>query len=236
LPDECPHFFVRGPESRGWVCQGDLTEEKSASMQARIDEHNRKVKEFRLNRQAAGRLIDIETCELFRMSACDDDPYDIKLAPYPQWGTNRFVRSQDSDGWIHEGDLPVEKGRAMYARIERECVAREKIIDDLFEVLRQGGGLMATRTAMNAAEKVYGVRIVKDALRDFNDPNMGAIGGLMIQRGYLTMEHVTELLRSDAARNTRSRPASRAQGVRGVLRTIGNEHGFGYLASIDVRL
>jgi hypothetical protein len=47
---------------------------------------------------------------------------------------------------------------------------------------------------MNAAEKVYGERIVKDALRNFNDPNMGAIGGLMIQRGYLTMDHVAELL------------------------------------------
>jgi hypothetical protein len=111
---------------QGWVWQGDLTEEKSASMRARIDEHNRKVEEFHANRQAAGRLIDIETCELFRMPACDDDPYGIKLVPYPQWGTNRFVGSEDSDGWIHEADLPVEKARAMYDRIWRERVAREK--------------------------------------------------------------------------------------------------------------
>jgi hypothetical protein len=88
----------------------------------------------------------------------------------------------------------------MYGRIERERVAREKIIDDLFDVLRHGGGLMAARTAMNAAQKVYGARIVKDALHDYNESNMGAIGGHMIQRGYLTMDHVTELLRSDRAR------------------------------------
>ena len=80
-------------------------------MQARIDERNRKAEEFRANRQAAGRLIDIENCKLFSMTACDADPYGIRLAPYEQWGTNLFVRSEDRDGWIHEGDLPAEKGR-----------------------------------------------------------------------------------------------------------------------------
>jgi hypothetical protein len=37
-----------------------------------------------------------------------------------QVGTNRFVRSAESRGWVHEGDLPLEKGRAMYDRIKRE--------------------------------------------------------------------------------------------------------------------
>jgi hypothetical protein len=37
-----------------------------------------------------------------------------------QIGTNRFVRSPNSRGWIYEGALPIAKGHAMYDRIERE--------------------------------------------------------------------------------------------------------------------
>jgi hypothetical protein len=47
-----PQYFVRGPDSRGWVWQGDLPDEKRVAIQARIDQHRRKVKEF--PRRASG--------------------------------------------------------------------------------------------------------------------------------------------------------------------------------------
>jgi hypothetical protein len=75
-------------------------------------------------REDAGRAIDIETCELGRWHALDVDPYGIREArgeePYEQIGTNRWVRSPASNGWIWEGNLPTEKARAMYDRIRRE--------------------------------------------------------------------------------------------------------------------
>jgi hypothetical protein len=58
---------------------------------------------------------------------------------------------------------------------------------------------MEARTAIRAAKETYGERIVRAALHHYNDP-MGAIGGHMIRRGYLTMDHVTELLNGDHAR------------------------------------
>jgi hypothetical protein len=143
LPQE--YFFVRDPESRGWIWQGDLPDYKRAIMQARIDAHRRKVKEFHANRQAAGRLIDIETCELFETTGYLSDPYDINLAHYPVVGSMCYVRSEGSDGWIWDGDLPKKVWPAMRRRIERECLARKNIIDDLFDVLPQGGGLIAAR-------------------------------------------------------------------------------------------
>jgi hypothetical protein len=82
-------------------------------------------------REEAGRDIDIETCELGRWFALDMDPYGIREArgeePYPQVGTNRFVRSPESRGWVWEGDLPPEKGKAMYNRIRRDRDAYDVI-------------------------------------------------------------------------------------------------------------
>ena len=78
------------------------------------------------SRKEAGRVIDIQTCELGRWKAYDCDPYGARPdlpEEMQQVGTNRFVRSPTSNGWINEGDLPVEKGRAMYGRIERESRA-----------------------------------------------------------------------------------------------------------------
>lgn len=77
-------------------------------------------------RPEAGRAIDIETCELGRWPAYDADPYGLqdRRGDLPeemkQVGTNRFVRSPDSGGWVWEGDLPDEKAKAMYDRIHRE--------------------------------------------------------------------------------------------------------------------
>ena len=74
------------------------------------------------SRTEAGRVIDIETCELGRWQAYDCDPYGAKsILPdeMKQMGTNRFVRSPTSNGWINEADLPVEKIHAMHERIRR---------------------------------------------------------------------------------------------------------------------
>jgi hypothetical protein len=38
-----------------------------------------------------------------------------------QIGTNRWVRSPESRGWVNEGDLPPAKAGAMYDRITREA-------------------------------------------------------------------------------------------------------------------
>jgi hypothetical protein len=82
------------------------------------------------SRKVAGRAIDIETCELGYWKADDCDPYHVRalIEPDYEWqqiGTNRFVRSPESRGWVWEGDLPTEKARAMYARIQREWEAHE---------------------------------------------------------------------------------------------------------------
>ena len=88
------------------------------------------LRQWLASREEAGRLIDIETCELGRWAALDADPYGIRetLGELPedmdQIGTNRFARSPYSGGWVWEGDLPEAKGKAMYDRIHREAVPR----------------------------------------------------------------------------------------------------------------
>jgi len=78
-------------------------------------------------RQAAGAAIDIQTCELGCWYASDDgDPYGLTDDDACQVGKHRFVRSPVSNGWVHEGDLPLEKARAMYDRIETEAEARKR--------------------------------------------------------------------------------------------------------------
>jgi hypothetical protein len=79
--------------------------------------------EWVASRKEAGRKIDTETCELGWWYADDVDPYGFLMAKgelpegFVQIGRNRFVRSADSAGWISEDDLPIEKVRAMYARL-----------------------------------------------------------------------------------------------------------------------
>jgi hypothetical protein len=77
------------------------------------------------SRKEAGRIIDIETCELGKWYAYDCDVYGVRDLPpeMRQVGTNRYVRLPESNGWINEEDLPVEKFRAMYDRIHREFEA-----------------------------------------------------------------------------------------------------------------
>jgi hypothetical protein len=72
------------------------------------------LEEFRrwvATREEAGLKIDIETCELGRWYAYDCDPYGANAnlsEEMRQVGTNRFVRSPESRGWVHEGDLPSD--------------------------------------------------------------------------------------------------------------------------------
>jgi hypothetical protein len=109
-------------------------------------------------REEAGRDIDIETCELGRWFALDMDPYGIREArgeePYPQVGTNRFVRSPESRGWVWEGDLPPEKGKAMYNRIYRERDAYDVIKKSSWRLPPRSGFL--TRQISTLTSKVPG--------------------------------------------------------------------------------
>jgi hypothetical protein len=75
------------------------------------------------SRKEAGRVIDIETCELGWWGCCLNDPYEARPdAPnkeYWEWGRNSYVRSAESRGWICEDDLPPEKYSAMRGRLAR---------------------------------------------------------------------------------------------------------------------
>jgi hypothetical protein len=204
LPELSPHYFVRDQGSRGWVWQGDLPDDKRAATQARIDEHDRKVKEFYADRRAAGCLIDIDTCERFSRTTDGIDPYGIELAPYGCTGKTQFVYSKDSGGPICVEDLPAEKWQALNERAERERLAHEKIVDDLFEELRRGCDELGVRIVISEAEKAYGEKTVEVALWDYNYP-YDVIGGSLIKRGYLTMEDVTELLRGKPRRPVHQR-------------------------------
>jgi hypothetical protein len=76
--------------------------------------------EWVASRKAAGAAIDIAACELGRWYAYDDDPYcaDPELPEeMKQIGTNRYVRSAASRGWVSERDLPPTTATAMYERI-----------------------------------------------------------------------------------------------------------------------
>ena len=48
--------------------------------------------------------------------------------PYDQTGSNLFLRSPDSNGWIWEGDLPSEKHQALYALLKREANTYENYL------------------------------------------------------------------------------------------------------------
>jgi hypothetical protein len=80
-------------------------------------------------RKEAGRQIDIQTCDIVARWTYEADPYGLLMAkgelsePMQQMGRTRFVMSPDSDGWINEEDLPVEKVKELYARLQCEHAA-----------------------------------------------------------------------------------------------------------------
>jgi hypothetical protein len=120
----------------------------------------------------------------------------IHLAQYGQVGRNYFVRNESEEDWVLVSDLPKDMRQALEERGERERLARKDIIDSLFDALRQEPWVAAAVMAIAKAKETNGKRIVDDALQDYQYP-CGAIGGHMIERGYLTMEHVAELLRGE---------------------------------------
>jgi hypothetical protein len=73
------------------------------------------------NRREAGRVIDIETCEIacwntdyfdpYGIYSCDDGPTEIELC--------YWARIEDSDDWIVEHDLPPEKRQALPRQYKR---------------------------------------------------------------------------------------------------------------------
>jgi hypothetical protein len=114
------YFFVRGPNSEGWVWQGDLAEDKQAAMQARIDEHDRKTKEFHASREVAGRRIDTNSCEELWKWVDPLDPCGVKLVSRAHKQRCAFVRNNEGDDWIYVGDLPNEKCAELDELFERE--------------------------------------------------------------------------------------------------------------------
>jgi hypothetical protein len=87
--------------------------------------------EWATSRKEAGENINIETCEIDCWYAFDFDPYGIQnrkgeLSEEGGVGWNLFVRSSESHGWVSEIDLPREKVKAMYDRIERQAQRRRR--------------------------------------------------------------------------------------------------------------
>lgn len=76
--------------------------------------------EFLANRKAAGHMIDVKTCAIAEWYADLADPYGVHRPPADCIGRLTFVASAESNGWVGLGDLPEDKRRALYARIERE--------------------------------------------------------------------------------------------------------------------
>jgi hypothetical protein len=76
------------------------------------------------DRRKAGEIIDVETCEMDLREVTYWDWYETDPAPF--WkGTTceaRFVRSNATFGWVCVYDLPKEKQKALYARMEREGI------------------------------------------------------------------------------------------------------------------
>ena len=76
--------------------------------------------EFLAGRIAAGRVINIETCKIFKNAVNVADPYGIYGDEVPHCiGRLLFVASNDSDGIVFIGDLPDDKVHALHARIDR---------------------------------------------------------------------------------------------------------------------
>ena len=75
-------------------------------------------------RKKAGEAIDVETCEMDLREVTYYDWYESVPDP-PFEGLTceaRFVRSNATYGWVCVYDLPEEKRKALYARMEREGI------------------------------------------------------------------------------------------------------------------
>jgi hypothetical protein len=68
---------------------------------------------------AAGQVIDIDTCEICWGTCNVADPYGVEPDGYVLVGMVPFVRSAKSDGWVCLYWLPEDKALALHARIDR---------------------------------------------------------------------------------------------------------------------
>jgi hypothetical protein len=87
-----------------------------------MNEDSMTKEEFLASRKAAGRVIDVETCKIAWWYAQIVDPYEIESdLPDEAYcvGSICFVVSPESDGPVCVCDLPEDKVRALYARIDR---------------------------------------------------------------------------------------------------------------------
>ena len=95
-----------------------------------MNEDRMTKEEFLANRKAAGRVIDVETCDIVEWWVPTMDPYGIKPDlpdEMHQIGRLTFVQSAESDGPVCQYDLPEDKRRALCARIERGVEQEEKL-------------------------------------------------------------------------------------------------------------
>jgi uncharacterized protein YfcZ (UPF0381/DUF406 family) len=89
--------------------------------------NNRMTKEdFLANRKAAGRMIDVETCKIMKKYTDLSDPYRLNPPPL-RFHNDMFWVASDESGEVYVDDLPEDKRRALFARIEREDL---KFMDD----------------------------------------------------------------------------------------------------------
>jgi hypothetical protein len=77
------------------------------------------IEKFLAGRKAAGRVIDIENCNVVTLHVDVLDPYGIYGEPAQCLGSFTFVASAESGGWVLEEDLPDDKYRALQARAAR---------------------------------------------------------------------------------------------------------------------
>jgi len=117
------------------------------------------------NRKEAGRVIDIETCEIVCMHANyfdpygtypfdDDPPDDLSEQCRDHFVKCWFVRSEESDGWIFELDLPPEKQQAIDdperipRRRKRKLWEAARAAHPMYEIKWKGDGEEPSRDAL----------------------------------------------------------------------------------------
>ena len=77
------------------------------------------AEEFLAGREAAARVIVVETCEIWWYHCRIADPYGVETDSYVVVGRVPFVRSPGGEGWVCLYWLSEDKARALHARIER---------------------------------------------------------------------------------------------------------------------
>lgn len=88
---------------------------------------NKKLRQWVASRDLASRMIDAATCEIGTWYINEVDPYGARrsLGELPpelegiSINRTNFERSNNTSGWVWEGDLPQATFEALYERIHR---------------------------------------------------------------------------------------------------------------------